>query len=72
MEMDGLFQSSQKINEVIHIYKCNYCENKFENPRIIEERHGLDTPPYEYIAVCPYCLETGFEEYNEEKEECGE
>lgn len=43
------------------MYECNRCGLRFEKYDIIEERHGLDFPPYEKIAVCPYCHGT-FEE----------
>ena len=36
-------------------YECHNCGKRFEEPHIIEEKHGLDTPPYEKIGVCPYC-----------------
>ena len=36
-------------------YQCHECDRQFEEPDFITEKHGLDTPPYEKIAVCPYC-----------------
>lgn len=36
-------------------YQCHECDRSFEEPDIITETHGLDTPPYEKIGVCPYC-----------------
>lgn len=36
-------------------YECHNCGKRFEEPHIIEEKHGLETPPYEKIGVCPYC-----------------
>lgn len=35
--------------------KCLDCDNVFDNPLIVCERHGLDTPPYEEIYTCPKC-----------------
>lgn len=46
-------------------YECHNCGKQFEEPHIIEERHGLDTPPYEKIGVCPYC-----KGYFEEMHQC--
>lgn len=34
---------------------CNRCKRYFDEMKIYEERHGLDTPPYERVAVCPEC-----------------
>jgi hypothetical protein len=36
-------------------YECHNCGRRFEEPDFVVERHGLDTPPYEKVAVCPYC-----------------
>lgn len=36
-------------------YKCDHCGREFEEPDIVTETHGLDSPPYEEIGVCPYC-----------------
>lgn len=36
-------------------YECHNCGRRFEEPDIITETHGLDSPPYEKIGVCPYC-----------------
>ena len=36
-------------------YECHRCEKRFEEPDFVTEKHGLDTPPYEKVAVCPYC-----------------
>jgi len=54
---------------VIYIYKCNDCGYEFEYPKIIEESHGLDTPPYERFAVCPCCLDTDYDEIIDIEEE---
>lgn len=37
---------------------CGECGSLFERGRTIVERHGLDTPPYEELLVCPCCGET--------------
>lgn len=34
---------------------CLECGSVFEQPKIVLERHGLDTPPYEEMHVCPRC-----------------
>ena len=34
---------------------CLDCGAIFEQARIVFERHGLDTPPYEKISMCPFC-----------------
>ena len=51
-------------------YECHVCGKKFENPDFIEEKHGLDSPPYEKTAVCPYCH--GYFENMQKCEICGE
>lgn len=37
------------------MYKCLCCDNIFETPDTWEEKHGLDTPPYEEMSGCPEC-----------------
>lgn len=51
-------------------YQCHECDRRFEEPDFITETHGLDTPPYEKIAVCPYCK--GYFEEMHECKICGE
>lgn len=34
---------------------CTECGRTFERPQEAVEKHGLDTPPYEKISMCPYC-----------------
>ena len=51
-------------------YQCHECDRQFEEPDIITEAHGLDTPPYEKIAVCPYCK--GYFEEMYQCKICGE
>lgn len=52
------------------MYECHECGRHFDEPDIVQERHGLDTPPYEEIAVCPYCH--GYFEEMSKCEVCGE
>ena len=51
-------------------YQCHECDRRFEEPDFITETHGLDTPPYEKIAVCPYCK--GYFEEMYQCKICGE
>lgn len=51
-------------------YECHVCGRKFETPDFVEEKHGLDSPPYEKMAVCPYCH--GYFEEMHKCEICGE
>lgn len=51
-------------------YECHRCEKRFEEPDFVTEKHGLDTPPYEKVAVCPYCH--GYFEEMYQCEICGE
>lgn len=37
------------------MYVCLECYNTFEHPVKWEERHGLDTPPYEQFVGSPCC-----------------
>ena len=37
-------------------FTCLECEHEFDVPKLIEERHGMDTAPFETINVCPNCL----------------
>lgn len=37
------------------MFVCIECGRLFEEPQYWEERHGLDTPPYESLSGCPYC-----------------
>lgn len=43
------------------MYKCNVCGAYFEEPRIVEDNHGLEGPPYEKRVTCPRCLESDVE-----------
>ncbi len=50
------------------MYQCQYCGCVFDEDEFdfVVETHGLDTPPYEKIAVCPMC---GADDYTELEEE---
>ena len=54
------------------MFKCCECGHLFEDGEqaVWEERHGLDTPPYEKWDGCPIC-NGGYEEVHQCKE-CGE
>lgn len=43
---------------------CKKCHRLFEKAKIYDEKHGLDAPPYERIAVCPICNGDDFLEHN--------
>lgn len=34
---------------------CNRCHRIFISPEFYDEKHGLDNPPFERVAVCPVC-----------------
>lgn len=42
------------------MYVCIECGLKFENPLQLEEKHNLNSPPFESISVCPRCKTTNF------------
>ena len=54
------------------MYRCTECENLFEEGEQAtwEERHGLDSPPYEKWSGCPICKGDYEEVYR--CEECGD
>ena len=54
------------------MYRCESCGNLFEEGEqaVWEERHGLDTPPYEKWSGCPIC-KSSYEEVHQCKE-CGD
>lgn len=54
------------------MYKCENCGHLFEGGEqaVWEERHGLDTPPYEQWSGCPIC-KGGYEEVRQ-CQECDE
>lgn len=39
---------------------CKGCNRLFDTPEIYDEKHGLDAPPYERVAVCPVCSNDDF------------
>lgn len=53
---------------------CRGCGKTFDIPKFYDERHGLDAPPYERVAVCPGCNGDDFLKHNAvvEKEEVAE
>lgn len=54
------------------MYKCENCGHLFEEGEqaVWEERHGLDTPPYEKWSGCPICR-GGYEKAHQ-CQECGD
>lgn len=44
------------------MYYCKNCGGEFETPDKTYEKHGLDTPPYEVVFICPYCSSSNFKE----------
>ena len=54
------------------MYRCCECGNLFEEGEqaVWEERHGLDSPPYEKFSGCPVCRGDYEEVYQCKK--CGE
>jgi methionyl-tRNA synthetase len=52
------------------MFICTDCGRIFDEPITWQERHGLDTPPYETFSGCPYCREPY--ERAVECEVCGE
>jgi predicted amidophosphoribosyltransferase len=43
------------------MYTCLDCGFQFENPLNLQEKHGLDTPPFETLSVCPHCKSSNYE-----------
>ena len=37
-------------------YHCRDCGRVFLSPIRVEEKHGLDAPPYETYSACPNCF----------------
>lgn len=55
-------------------FKCNECGHIFESgeEKIVVEKHGFSTPPYEEFKVCPRCNGFGYDEFvQNECIECG-
>lgn len=40
------------------MYRCTDCGKIFEDFKEYKEKHGLKSPPFESIAVCPFCGST--------------
>ena len=34
---------------------CLDCNKTFDEPKCFQERHGLESPPFEVWHGCPYC-----------------
>ena len=45
------------------LFVCIECGRTFEEPIYWEERHGLDSPPYEQYSGCPHCQGSYVEAY---------
>ena len=45
------------------MFVCIECGRVFEEPVSWEEKHGLDSPPYEELTGCPYCYGAYTEAY---------
>lgn len=43
---------------------CRRCKRYFDAPKYYEEKHGLEYPPYEKIAVCPKCESDDFSKFD--------
>lgn len=41
---------------------CKTCGAEFNETKFITEAHGFELPPYEKIAVCPFCNSSSVEE----------
>lgn len=41
-------------------YYCINCDREFDEYKEVYEPDGLDTPPYRYTPVCPYCKSDDF------------
>ena len=53
-------------------YYCINCKRTFDKYDEVYEPDGLDTPPYRYTPVCPYCKDTDFREIIDECSGCGD
>lgn len=49
---------------------CKDCFRYFYQPNIYEEKHGLDSPPYERVAICSKCGGSNFVKVNTLIEKC--
>lgn len=50
-------------------WKCSRCGLSFERPQGLKEEDGLDSPPYRYTYVCPYCHSDDYDEYRADEDE---
>ena len=50
------------------MYGCNNCGCEFNEHMAKYEPHGLDSPPYEKIYVCPHCGVDDFERSDADEE----
>lgn len=41
-------------------FRCNDCNKFFSETQFYDEKHGLDNPPFERLAVCPICGSSNF------------
>lgn len=53
------------------MFICNDCGCEFEKSDLLTEKHGLDSPPYEKICVCPKCKSTNFKKITRFCQCCG-
>ena len=53
-------------------YYCINCDREFDEYNEVYEPDGLDTPPYRYTPVCPYCKSGDFYEILGECACCGD
>lgn len=44
------------------MFYCPDCGYEFEKSKNLYETHGLDTPPFERLSVCPFCNSPHFYE----------
>lgn len=44
------------------MFYCNNCGFEFEKPYRLYEKHGMVSPPYELLNVCPDCKSNDFYE----------
>lgn len=54
------------------IYYCINCKRTFDDPKQVYEPDGLDTPPYRYTPVCPFCKGSDFYEILGDCAYCGD
>ena len=41
---------------------CQECLSVFDKPIMSAESDGLDSPPYRYTAVCPFCFSNNIDD----------